>query len=75
MVKLEETRIAVFIPATATGNSKGCGGQGPSLATTRRKKYEAKNAPKSITSETMKSRIPRVCRSIRELWFASGGWA
>jgi hypothetical protein len=43
------------------------------LATTLRKKYEAKNAPKSITSETMKSRIPRVWRSIRELWLASGG--
>ena len=51
----------------------GRGGQRPSLATTRRKKYEAKNAPNSITSETMKSRIPRVWRSIRELWLASGG--
>jgi hypothetical protein len=75
IVKLEETRIAVFMPAIATGSSNGSGGQGPSLATTRRKKYEAKNAPKSITSETMKRRIPRVCRSIRELWLASGGWA
>ena len=73
IVKLEETRIAVFIPATATGSSKRSGGQGPSLATTRRKKYEAKNAPNSITSETMKSRMPSVWRSIRELWLASGG--
>ena len=67
MVKLDETRIAVFIPATATGSSNGWGGQGPLLATTRRKKYEAKNAPNSITSETTKRRIPRVWRSIREL--------
>ena len=38
IVKLEETRIAVLMPATATGSSKGSGGHGPSLATTRRKK-------------------------------------
>ena len=57
----------ISAPATATGSSKGSGGHGPSLATTRRKKYEAKNAPNSITSETMKSRMPSVCRSIREL--------
>ena len=72
-MKLEEIRIAVLTPATAFGSSKPSGGQGPSLATTRRKKYEAKNAPNSITSETMKSRIPSVWRSIRELWCASGG--
>ena len=66
-VKLEETRIAVLTPAIATGSSKPSGGQGPSLETTRRKKYEAKNAPNSMTSETMKSRMPSVWRSIREL--------
>src|SRR6187431_1658001 len=71
MVKLEETRIAVLIPATATGSSKGSGGQVGGSTTTRRKKYEAKKAPKSITSETMKSRIPSVWRSIRELWCSS----
>ena len=48
-------------------------GHGPVLATTRMKKYAAKNDPKSITSETMKSRMPSVWRSIRELWLASGG--
>jgi hypothetical protein len=37
-VKLEEMRIAVLTPATATGRSKPSGGQGPSFATTRRKK-------------------------------------
>ena len=66
-VKLEETRIAVLTPATETGRSMPSGGQGPSLATTRRKKYEAKNAPNSMISEMMKSRIPSVWRSIREL--------
>jgi hypothetical protein len=72
-VKLEETRIAVFMPAIATGSSNGFGGQATGLTTTRRKKYDAKKAPNSITSETMKSRMPSVCLSIRELWFASGG--
>jgi hypothetical protein len=57
----------VLTPATAFGRSNPSGGHGPTLATTRRKKYEAKNAPKSITSETMNSMIPRVWRSIREL--------
>src|SRR6266536_1280022 len=51
-VKLDETRIAVLTPATPTGRLRPAGGQGPELATTRTKKYEAKNAPKSITSET-----------------------
>ena len=59
-MKLEETRIAVLTPATATGSSKPSGGQLPSLATTRRKKYEAKKAPNSITSETMNSSTPSV---------------
>jgi hypothetical protein len=38
MVKLDETRIAVLTPATATGSSNPSGGHGPSLETTRRKK-------------------------------------
>ena len=38
IVKLEETRIAVLTPATATGSSKPSGGHAPSSATTRRKK-------------------------------------
>jgi hypothetical protein len=38
MVKLEETRIAVFMPATATGSSNGSGGHWPGSTTTRRKK-------------------------------------
>jgi hypothetical protein len=62
-----ETRIAVLTPATATGSSKGSGGQAGGSTTTRRKKYDAKKAPKSMISETMKSRMPRVWRSIREL--------
>ena len=37
MVKLEVTRIAVFTPATNTGSSNGCGGQGIPF-TTRTKK-------------------------------------
>ena len=69
----EEIRIAVLTPATAFGSSKPSGGHGPSLATTRRKKYEAKNAPNSIASETMKMRMPSVWRSIEELACASGG--
>ena len=36
------------------------------------KKYDAKNDPKSITSETMKSRIPSVWRSMRELCVGLG---
>ena len=72
-MKLEEIRIAVFMPATATGSSNGFGGQSAGLTTTRRKKYDAKKAPNSITSEMMKSRMPSVWRSIRELWLASGG--
>ena len=72
-MKLEETRIAVLTPAIATGNSNPSGGQGPSLETTRKKKYEAKNAPNSMISETMKMRMPSVARSMRELLLASGG--
>ena len=37
-VKLEEIRIAVLTPATAFGSSMPSGGQGSTLATTRRKK-------------------------------------
>src|SRR5213595_2721844 len=72
-VKLDEMRIAVLTPATPTGRRRPLGGHGPEFATTLMKKEEAKNAPKSITSETMKRRIPSVWRSIRELACASGG--
>jgi hypothetical protein len=37
------------------------------------KKYAVKNAPKSITSDAMKSSIPRTSRLTRELWCAIGG--
>jgi hypothetical protein len=37
------------------------------------KKYAVKNAPKTITSEMMKSSIPRSWGSTRELRLAGGG--
>ncbi len=74
IVNEEEIRIAVLMPATRTGSSNGSGGQAPpSLATARMKKYDAKKAPNSITSEMMKSRMPSVWRSIFEEALASGG--
>ena len=59
-MKLDDTRIAVFMLATRTGNSNGSGGHG-SFCTTRMKKYAVKNDPNSIASEMMKSRTPSSC--------------
>ena len=41
--------------------------------TTRTKKYAVKNEPKSMISDAMKSSIPSVRASTRELWCAVGG--
>jgi hypothetical protein len=72
MVKLEVTRITVFTPATKTGRWKG--GVGHAVpAETRTKKYAVKKAPKSITSEAMKRKMPRIGASTRELRCAIGG--
>jgi hypothetical protein len=69
IVKLDVTRIAVFTPATKTGKWYGSGGQwsGALGLTTRTKKYAAKNEPKSMISDPMKSSIPSVRASTREL--------
>src|SRR3954447_18224107 len=72
MVKLDDTRIAVFIAATETGKSNGSGGNGV-FATTRMKNMAVKNDPNSIASETMNSSTPSTCRCTRELRFARGG--
>ena len=76
MVKLEVTGITVFTPATKTGRWKGGVGHGVPAAT-RTKKYAVKNAPKSITSDAMKRKMPRIGASTRELRCAIGGpwWA
>jgi hypothetical protein len=69
IVKLDVTRMHVLTPATNTGNSYGGGGHsaGALGLTTRTKKYTAKNDPKSMISEPMKSSIPSVLASTREL--------
>ena len=73
IVKLDEIRIAVFTPATASGSSLPSTGNHASSFTTRMKKYAVKNAPKSMISEMMKSSIPSNCASTREETLASGG--
>src|SRR5436305_2651619 len=72
IVSEEESRIAVFTPATSSGSLVPCAGQG-SCVTTRMKKYAVKNAPKIITSDMMKSSIPSVGASTREERCAGGG--
>ena len=71
-MRLEDTRIAVFTPAMATGSSVPSAGHSASF-TTRMKKYAVKNAPKSMISEMMKSSIPRNWDSTRDDWLAGGG--
>jgi hypothetical protein len=67
IVNDEVMRIAVFTPATKTGRWKPSGGHCvTSGLTTRTKKYAVKNAPKSMISDAMKSRIPRMTGLIRE---------
>src|SRR3954454_23817976 len=69
----DDTRMHVFTNATATGSLWPSTGDHWSPFTTRMKKYAVKKAPKTITSEMMKSSIPSSCGSTRELRFAGGG--
>src|SRR2546429_7779112 len=66
MVKDDDHRIAVLTPATATGSVVPGAGQG-SPWEKRMKKLAVKKAPKTITSEMMKSSIPSSCGSTRRL--------
>ncbi len=59
-------------PATAIGSFVPVAGHGSPWAM-RMKKYAVKNAPKTITSEMMKSSIPSSWGSTRELRLAGGG--
>ena len=72
IVSDDDSRIAVLIPATASGSSLPWAGQGLWL-TIRMKKYAVKKAPKIITSDMMKSSIPSVGASTREERCAGGG--
>ena len=63
----------MLTPAIAFGSSVSSTGTTRPLATTRMKKYAVKKAPKTITSEMMKSSIPSSCGSTRERRFAGGG--
>src|SRR5205814_3408156 len=72
VVNDDDHRIAVLTPATATGSSMPGAGHG-SPAATRMKKYAVKKAPKTITSEMMKSSIHSSWGSTRELRLAGGG--
>ena len=59
----------MLTPATATGRVVPGAGHGSPYAT-RMKKYAVKKAPKTITSEMMKSSIPSSWGSTRELRLA-----
>ena len=72
IVSDDEMSTAVLTPAIRTGRPVPAAGQS-SFATTRKKKYAVKNAPKSITSEMMKSSIPSIDASTRDDWLAAGG--
>src|SRR5690348_5607652 len=72
IVSDDDSRIAVLIPATASGSSDPCAGHGL-WVTIRMKKYAVKKAPKIITSDMMKSSIPSVGASTREERCAGGG--
>src|SRR6202012_4407554 len=72
IVSDEDSRIAVLTPATASGSSVPCAGQGLWL-TIRMKKYAVKNAPKIMISDMMKSSIPSVGACTPEDWGAGGG--
>ena len=53
----EDRRMAVFMPATASGTAVPGAGHGSGF-TMRMKKYAVKNAPKIMISEMMKSAHP-----------------
>src|SRR5947209_8104936 len=71
-VRDEDSRIAVFTPATASGTDVPGAGHGSGF-TTRMKKYAVKNAPKIMISDMMKRSIPSVGASTREERCAGGG--